>query len=203
MEGGQTARGARVPRVFSGMGRAGSRLGLDNCLDAPFEDAFGHQYETVSGFICEAFGYIPRTGETIKVVLEKEAQEDEDENTEGKSDRQELKEKHQIYKLELNCFIAFHFSVWYACGIDEILAGNARKVSAVRFERINNGEAMLEAKEVARLVPRIMKRKWSSDEESDVSDYDEDSFQKRPEHSLSDSNLIAEHEEDRESSSRQ
>uniref|UniRef100_A0A6M2F2U7 CNNM transmembrane domain-containing protein n=1 Tax=Populus davidiana TaxID=266767 RepID=A0A6M2F2U7_9ROSI len=144
----------------------------------------GHQYETVSGFICEAFGYIPRTGETIKVVLEKETQEDVDEHTEGKSDRQELKEKHQIYKLE-------------------ILAGNARKVSAVRFERINNGEALLEANEVTRLVPRIMKRKWSSDEESDGSDYDEDSFQKRPEHSISDSNVIAEHEEDDESPSGQ
>ncbi|XP_061943723.1 putative DUF21 domain-containing protein At3g13070, chloroplastic isoform X2 [Populus nigra] len=147
----------------------------------------GHQYETVSGFICEAFGYIPRTGETIKVVLEKETQEDVDEHTEGKSDRQELKEKHQIYKLE-------------------ILAGNARKVSAVRFEQINNGEALLEANEVTRLVPRIMKRKWSSDEESDGSDYDEDdedSFQKRPEHSLSDSNVIAEHEEDNESPSGQ
>lgn len=144
----------------------------------------GHQYETVSGFICEAFGYIPRTGETIKVVLEKETQEDVDEHTEGKSDRQELKEKHQIYKLE-------------------ILAGNARKVSAVRFERINNGEALLEANELTRLVPRIMKRKWSSDEESDGSDYDEDSFQKRPEHSISDSNVIAEHEEDDESPSGQ
>lgn len=85
----------------------------------------------------------------------------------------------------------------------QILAGNARKVSAVRFERINNGEALLEANEVTRLVPRIMKRKWSSDEESDGSDYDEDSFQKRPEHSISDSNVIAEHEEDNESPSGQ
>lgn len=68
----------------------------------------GHQYETVSGFVCEAFGYIPRTGETIKVVLEKEPQEDEDEDehAEGKSDRQELKEKHQLYKLEVR--FGFH-----------------------------------------------------------------------------------------------
>ncbi|XP_042004102.1 DUF21 domain-containing protein At1g55930, chloroplastic-like isoform X3 [Salvia splendens] len=36
----------------------------------------GHQYETISGFVCEAFGYIPRTGETIQVVLERENQED-------------------------------------------------------------------------------------------------------------------------------
>lgn len=58
----------------------------------------GHQYETVSGFICEAFGYIPRTGESIKVVLEKEIEE---ENDESKSEKQEKKEKHQIFKLEV------------------------------------------------------------------------------------------------------
>lgn len=82
----------------------------------------------------------------------------------------------------------------------QILAGNARKVGAVRFERINNDEEMLEAKEVTRLVPRIMKRRWSSDEESDNdNDADEDSFQMRPQHSLSDSNVIAEHEGDVES----
>ncbi|XP_012070978.1 putative DUF21 domain-containing protein At3g13070, chloroplastic [Jatropha curcas] len=141
----------------------------------------GHQYETVSGFVCEAFGYIPRTGESIKVILEKENQEEDDEETEGKSERQDKNDKHQIYKLE-------------------ILAGNARKVSAVRFERINNDHV----KEVTRVIPRIMKKKiWSSNEESDGSDYDEDSFQKRPEHGLSDSNVIAEHEDDNESPDRQ
>lgn len=61
----------------------------------------GHQYETVSGFVCEAFGYIPRTGEGIKVVVEKENQEENDEDTENGSDRQDSKEKHQIYKLEV------------------------------------------------------------------------------------------------------
>ncbi|KAJ0045599.1 hypothetical protein Pint_03913 [Pistacia integerrima] len=60
----------------------------------------GHQYETVSRFICEAFGYIPRTGESMKVVLEKENQEENEEHYESGSDRQELKEKHLIYKLE-------------------------------------------------------------------------------------------------------
>nr|AFK45559.1 unknown [Lotus japonicus] len=112
----------------------------------------GIQYETVSGFVCEAFGYIPRTGESIKVVLERE---DEDDNEESDADRQDQKEKNQIFKLE-------------------ILAGNARKVSAVRFERVNNGDEMSETKEVTRLVPKIMKRrKWSSDEDSeDDAEYD-------------------------------
>ncbi|KAJ4837230.1 DUF21 domain-containing protein, chloroplastic [Turnera subulata] len=140
----------------------------------------GHQYETVSGFICEAFGYIPRTGESVIVVLEKENQEDDDENSESKPELQELKDKRQMYKLE-------------------ILAGNARKVSAVRFERINNDDSSLESKEVTRvprLFPKIVKRKSSSDEDVDASDYDEDSFQKRSEHGLSDSIVIAEHEED-------
>nr|XP_008364156.2 DUF21 domain-containing protein At1g55930, chloroplastic-like isoform X1 [Malus domestica] len=124
----------------------------------------GHQYETVSGFICEAFGYIPRTGESIKVVLENENDEAIDET---KSDNQDKKEKHQIFKIE-------------------ILAGNARKVGAVRFERIENDAATLETKEVTRLVPKIMKRKWSGDQDSDGTDYDEDSFQKRPQNTISD-----------------
>ncbi|XP_040989368.1 DUF21 domain-containing protein At1g55930, chloroplastic-like [Juglans microcarpa x Juglans regia] len=136
----------------------------------------GHQYETVSGFICEAFGYIPRTGESIKVVLEKANQE---ENDESKSDNQDQKEKHQIFKLE-------------------ILAGNARKVSAVRFERINNGDTMLETKEVTRLFPKIVKRKWSGDEESDGTEYDEDSFPRRQEDGLSN-----EDKDDHDSRSRQ
>ncbi|TKY57379.1 DUF21 domain-containing protein [Spatholobus suberectus] len=58
----------------------------------------GHQYETVSGFVCEAFGYIPRTGECIKVVLERE---DEDDNNESNADQQDQKVKNQIFKLEV------------------------------------------------------------------------------------------------------
>ncbi|GMP67866.1 hypothetical protein CsSME_00027705 [Camellia sinensis var. sinensis] len=135
----------------------------------------GHQYETVSGFICEAFGYIPRTGETIKVVVEKGIQEEHDEYTEAESDRQDEKGKHQIFKLE-------------------ILAGNARKVSAARFERVNHDEAKSKAKEVTRTFPKIMKRKWSSNEDSDKTDYDEDSYQKRAENDLSDGYIINEHE---------
>lgn len=64
----------------------------------------GHQYETVSGFICEAFGYIPRTGETIKVVLEKASREEHEEYTEADSDRKDEKETHQIFKLEVWLF---------------------------------------------------------------------------------------------------
>ncbi|KAL1212991.1 DUF21 domain-containing protein [Cardamine amara subsp. amara] len=69
----------------------------------------GIQYETVSGFVCEAFGYIPKTGESVKVVLEKESWEEDGEEEEGKQERQEQKEKHQIY--------------FFRCGV-QILAGN-------------------------------------------------------------------------------
>ncbi|KAL7217801.1 hypothetical protein ACSBR2_011104 [Camellia fascicularis] len=139
----------------------------------------GHQYETVSGFICEAFGYIPRTGETIKVVLGKADQEEHDECTEADSDRQDEKEKHQNFKLE-------------------ILAGNCRKVSSVRFERVNYDDATLEVKEVTRLFPKIMKRKWSSNEDSDkTDDYDEVPHEKRADDDdLSDDYIINEHEND-------
>ncbi|XP_021905824.1 putative DUF21 domain-containing protein At3g13070, chloroplastic [Carica papaya] len=143
----------------------------------------GHQYETVSGFVCEAFGYIPRTGESIKVVLQKENWEDDDEHDENGSDRQDTKEKRQIYKLE-------------------ILAGNARKVSAVRFERINSDDPTLEAKEVRSLVPKIMKRKWSSDEDSDGTDHGEDLSPPRAENGLDDDHVNARNEKNNESEDR-
>ncbi|OVA20172.1 CBS domain [Macleaya cordata] len=146
----------------------------------------GHQYETVSGFICDAFGYIPRTGESIKIVLEKANRDKNDEYTEAETNGQHLKEKHQIFKLE-------------------VLAGNARKVSAIRFEHINNDHAKLETKEVTRLVPKIMKRKWSSSDGSYRSDSDvepdrddkvETLVHERLEDSACDSYVIGEHEDD-------
>lgn len=129
----------------------------------------GHQYETVSGFVCEAFGYIPRTGESIKLVLERD-DEDDDDDTNG--DHQEPKEKKHIFKLE-------------------ILAGNARKVSAVRFERLHSGDEMSEAKEVTRMFPKIVKRKWNSGEESENdAEYDGYTFPKRPHEDISNEYVV-------------
>ncbi|KAG2305740.1 hypothetical protein Bca4012_085310 [Brassica carinata] len=122
----------------------------------------GIQYETVSGFVCEAFGYIPKTGESVKVVLEKENWEEDGEEEEGnKQEKQEQKEKHQIYRVE-------------------ILAGNARKVSAVRFERVNDMDQVSEAKDVRSMVPKFV-RKWSSEEDDANS-----SYQENPEDAVSD-----------------
>lgn len=45
----------------------------------------------------------------------------------------------------------------------QILAGTARKVTAVRFTRLNGCCEMLETKEVNRKAPKLIKRKWSSD----------------------------------------
>ncbi|TYI42515.1 hypothetical protein ES332_A01G104100v1 [Gossypium tomentosum] len=142
-----------------------------------------HQYETVSGFVCEAFGYIPRTGESIKVVLEKGNEEEDDENAEAGSDQQDMKESHQIYKLE-------------------ILAGNARKVSAVRFERINE-EALLDDTAVTPMISKIIKRKWSTDEDSNNGNYNEDTFEKRQEEDISDHYVIADYKEDKDSPNEQ
>lgn len=49
----------------------------------------------------------------------------------------------------------------------QILAGNARKVSAVRFERVNNEEVSVENRGVTRMIPKIWKRRSQSDDESD------------------------------------
>ncbi|KAK3010495.1 hypothetical protein RJ639_011764 [Escallonia herrerae] len=109
-----------------------------------------HQYETVSGFVCEAFGYIPRTGESIRVMLEKAKHDDNNDYNEAESDCQLQKDTHQTFRLE-------------------ILAGNCRKVSAVQFERINQ-DTTTESKEVVRLVPRILRRKLRDSEDSARSD---------------------------------
>ncbi|KAJ9563310.1 hypothetical protein OSB04_008470 [Centaurea solstitialis] len=114
----------------------------------------GHQYETVSGFVCEAFGYIPKTGESIRVVLEKE--EEHEEYTEDQDDRhnQNQKEKNQIFQIE-------------------ILAGNARKVGAVRFERVNGHESE-STKDVRKLVPKIMKRKYDDERGGRIGEEEEE-----------------------------
>ncbi|XP_006346158.1 putative DUF21 domain-containing protein At3g13070, chloroplastic isoform X1 [Solanum tuberosum] len=135
-----------------------------------------HQYETVSGFVCEAFGYIPRTGETIKLILER-GNEDEDNNyNETESDRTDHNEKNQTFKLE-------------------ILAGNARKVSAVRFERIND-DVEVETSEVTRLVPKIMTRKRKSNGGSDRSNHDEISFMERRDEDDNSNNFVIAERED-------
>lgn len=139
----------------------------------------GHQYETVSGFVCEAFGYIPRTGETIKVVLERENQEDHGDYDVPESDRQDENEKTQIFKLE-------------------ILAGNARKVSAVRFERIANDEASVESRGVTRFLPKLWRRRSNSDDESDTAEGDE-----VPVHDISNDHVMSVQEDNADQVSKQ
>ncbi|KAF3620404.1 DUF21 domain-containing protein, chloroplastic [Capsicum annuum] len=145
----------------------------------------GHQYETVSGFVCEAFGYIPRTGETIKLILER-GNEDEDSNYNGtESDRADQNEKNQTFKLE-------------------ILAGNARKVSAVRFERISD-DVEIDTNEVTRLVPKIMTRKWKSNGGADRNNHDNLSFMEGRDEDEDDSNnfVMAEREDNHDVSNKQ
>ncbi|MBA0550251.1 hypothetical protein Golob_021213 [Gossypium lobatum] len=171
-----------------------------------------HQYETVSGFVCEAFGYIPRTGESIKVVLEKGNEEEDDENAEAGSDQQDMKERHQIYKLEVwsepLCHMPYdhlyhkHIVILGNLYLVQILAGNARKVSAVRFERINE-EALLDDTAVTPMISKIIKRKWSSDEDSNNGNYNEDTFEKRQEEDISDHYVIADYKEDKDSPNEQ
>lgn len=117
---------------------------LSEDLDIVLPEA--HQYETVSGFICEAFGYIPKTGDSINIELEKAKREKSSDYSEEESELHDEKITHQAFKLE-------------------ILAGNCRKVKAVRFTWINHGSTT-ETKEITRMIPRIWKRKWREDEDS-------------------------------------
>ncbi|KAL6893487.1 hypothetical protein ACP4OV_007585 [Aristida adscensionis] len=114
----------------------------------------GHQYETVSGFVCESFGYIPEEGGKMLVILEKDYREENDEYQEEGSDRQDDREKTQAYELEI------------------ILEANARKVVKVLFKPISSECVDVDNKGVNRLVSRtiIKRKKKSSDELSDGDD---------------------------------
>jgi Mg2+/Co2+ transporter CorC len=49
------------------------------------------QFETVSGWVCGAFGYIPRSGESVTVTLKKTRRE----SRESREDEQQKKEQEQ------------------------------------------------------------------------------------------------------------
>ncbi|CAL9160168.1 unnamed protein product [Musa hybrid cultivar] len=106
----------------------------------------GHQYETVSGFICEVFGYIPEEGAKIVVVLEKANQEENSEYRNEESDGPSRNERHQKYEIE-------------------ILEADARKVAKVHFKPLSNQGADLDAKGINRVVSKkVVKRKKQTDQ---------------------------------------
>lgn len=56
----------------------------------------------MSGFICEAYGCIPNTGDKIQVVLEKTEREENDDYSKNESDQQDEREKTQTFELEVS-----------------------------------------------------------------------------------------------------
>ena len=78
----------------------------------------GHQYETVSGFICETYGCIPNTGDKIQVVLERVEREVEEDyaKSDGDADQPDEREKTQTFELEvsLSSFSLFFFQNMHA-----------------------------------------------------------------------------------------
>ncbi|CAN6310280.1 unnamed protein product [Urochloa humidicola] len=112
----------------------------------------GHQYETVSGFVCASFGYIPEEGAKMLVILEKDYREENGEYQEEGSDRQDDREKTQAYELE-------------------ILEGNARKVGKVLFKPISSECVDVDDKGVNRLISKkIIKRKKTDSGDSNSDD---------------------------------
>jgi len=113
----------------------------------------GHQYETVSGFVCESFGYIPEEGGKILVILERDKREENDEYQEEGSDHQDDRETTQAYELK-------------------ILEGNARKVSKVRFKPISSDCVDVDNKGVNRLMSKKIIKRKNSGNSSDSDDDD-------------------------------
>uniref|UniRef100_A0A1D1YQI3 DUF21 domain-containing protein At1g55930, chloroplastic n=2 Tax=Anthurium amnicola TaxID=1678845 RepID=A0A1D1YQI3_9ARAE len=115
----------------------------------------GHQYETVSGFICEAYGCIPNEGDKVQVVLEKVVREENDEYTSNESDHPDESEKHQTFELE-------------------ILEANARKVGTVMFRPIENQCVGSQTKGLNRILStKVVKRKKCHNGESESDKDDE------------------------------
>jgi len=137
---------------------------LADSLDIKLPEG-SHHYETVSGFVCEAFGYIPRTGESTKVVLRKaDFEEGERRDGDGEHQQEDRRDKFQKYRLD-------------------ILAGNARKVGSVRFERMETTNQSKEENE--RGLPRALRRgREEANGSEDMSDSEEPHWQE-PEGSAS------------------
>ncbi|GKV44929.1 hypothetical protein SLEP1_g52062 [Rubroshorea leprosula] len=124
--------------------------------------------------------------------------DDDDKHGEDGSDHQDLKERHQIYRLELRLIILnlehtieLLINVSEMLSLVQILVANAQKLSVVRFEQINNGEAMSEVKDVTQLIPKIMKRKGNGDKWDNIT-YVENAFQKGQKNRLFDRYVVAE-----------
>ncbi|XP_078176195.1 DUF21 domain-containing protein At1g55930, chloroplastic-like [Carex rostrata] len=108
----------------------------------------GHQYETVSGFVCEIFGYIPEEGGKTVVILEKANNEEENgyqekaDNNHNPDDNHNNHEKHQTFEIE-------------------IIEANERKVGKVLFKPISSDSAVAQNnKGMKRLVKtKVIKRK--------------------------------------------
>ncbi|KAJ4773302.1 CBS domain protein (DUF21) [Rhynchospora pubera] len=107
----------------------------------------GHQYETVSGFVCETFGYIPEEGARMVVILEN-ANDEEDNDYEDKADN-----KHNSDDNHNNHERRQAFEI-------EIIEANERKVGKVLFKPISSDSAEAENKGMKRLVSKkVIKRK--------------------------------------------
>ncbi|XP_078430117.1 putative DUF21 domain-containing protein At3g13070, chloroplastic [Wolffia australiana] len=103
----------------------------------------GHQYETVSGFICQAYGCIPNTGDRVQVILERVERQEEEDYAKSDAEQPDEKEKTQTFELE-------------------ILEANARKVGTVLFRPAGSGSMEGEAKGLNRIpsaTTKVVKRR--------------------------------------------
>ncbi|KAH9606633.1 hypothetical protein KSS87_013069 [Heliosperma pusillum] len=146
------------------------------CEDLDITLPEGHQYETVSGFLCETFGCIPRAGESVNIVLDKVEREENNRDKTGDPHLTKSNEKYQTYKLE-------------------ILVATARKVSSVRFERVKQGDLESTTPKFTQVVPKIMRTRLRMNEESLKSD-DGKLFHDRADNKVSHDCITSGHEVD-------
>ncbi|GBG76546.1 hypothetical protein CBR_g22294 [Chara braunii] len=88
-----------------------------------------HRYETVSGFVCEAFGYIPRPGEAVEIALKHRGDPDEEGRSSGEDKMGGGGTEGGSSEARPVGIMKYRLKV---------LSGNVRKVGSVRFERLGS-----------------------------------------------------------------
>eukprot|EP00897_Mesotaenium_endlicherianum_P006359 jgi/Mesen1/5751/ME000292S04827 len=82
-----------------------------------------YHFDTVSGFVCQIFGHIPRTGEAMDVMLK--VREDDEKRREEEDGQHHHHAEHSNWRA--NQFVRYKV---------EILTGTHRRVQSVRFTRL-------------------------------------------------------------------
>ncbi|GAQ91975.1 CBS domain-containing protein [Klebsormidium nitens] len=148
--------------------RAGYIIGRDNDIyDIDANTSIDHleeelnleipegQFETVSGWVCGAFGYIPRSGEAVTVTLKKSRKEHRED------EKQKEQEQEHHHRGEEEAVPEEDRTKW----ILKVTMANARKVQTVRLERASEDVPLVGPPDEKLSLKTKRLRGWKTDYE--------------------------------------